>query len=154
MASWGWLTAKMDLARKHGFSQSRNYLECCVTVASATFEDTRICLSLGLAGLGRHCASSVPHTGATCAYTSPRVLFFTTSFYQDYVPLNGQDGLAWDDGGLSLEPLWIRELSIAAIETVCRQRLQIASDESCSVSFQPKAPSTSCIGSNLGNSHG
>ncbi|KAK0714749.1 phosphotransferase enzyme family-domain-containing protein [Lasiosphaeris hirsuta] len=45
-----------------------------------------------------------------------------------------RDGLAWDDGGLDLEPRWTREPDIEAIEAVCRRHLGIAAD----------APDTDC----------
>ncbi|GJC87620.1 altered inheritance of mitochondria protein 9, mitochondrial [Colletotrichum liriopes] len=46
-----------------------------------------------------------------------------------------RDGLAWMDGGLDLEPRWTRELSVAAIEKVCRRQLDIDDGASCDVSF-------------------
>lgn len=46
-----------------------------------------------------------------------------------------QDGLGWDDSGLSLEPKWTREPSLDAIESVCRQHLDIRTEEICTVSF-------------------
>lgn len=46
-----------------------------------------------------------------------------------------QDGLAYDESGLDIVPLWTREPSMNAIENVCRLRLQIDSKEPCSVSF-------------------
>ncbi|KAK1962787.1 kinase-like protein [Colletotrichum sublineola] len=46
-----------------------------------------------------------------------------------------RDGLAWEDGGLDLEPCWTREPSVMAIERVCRQQLQIEDADNCDVSF-------------------
>lgn len=49
--------------------------------------------------------------------------------------LPSQDGLAYDESGLDIVPLWTREPSLPAIENVCRLRLQIDSNESLNVSF-------------------
>lgn len=46
-----------------------------------------------------------------------------------------QDGLGWDDSGLDLAPIWTREPSNTAIESVCRQRLRIDPNDACRVSF-------------------
>lgn len=46
-----------------------------------------------------------------------------------------QDGLAWDETGLSITAQWTRQPSLKAIEDVCRQQLSIASTSPCSVSF-------------------
>lgn len=46
-----------------------------------------------------------------------------------------QDGLAYDESGLDIVPIWTREPSIAAIENVCRLRLQVQGSEPCNVSF-------------------
>lgn len=49
--------------------------------------------------------------------------------------LPNQYGLAYNESGLDIIPIWTREPSITAIENVCRLRLQIESNESLSVSF-------------------
>lgn len=49
--------------------------------------------------------------------------------------LSARDGLAWDDGGLDLEPMWTREPALAAIESLCRKELRIGTGELCAVSF-------------------
>lgn len=46
-----------------------------------------------------------------------------------------QEGLKWDKSGLDLVPLWTRQPSTQAIETVCRQRLHISNNANCSISF-------------------
>lgn len=46
-----------------------------------------------------------------------------------------QEGLKWDNSGLDLVPLWTRQPSTQAIETVCRQRLNISNNANCSISF-------------------
>lgn len=46
-----------------------------------------------------------------------------------------QDGLEWEETALHLHPRWTREPSLEAIESVCRQRLDIPSSEPCKVSF-------------------
>lgn len=46
-----------------------------------------------------------------------------------------QEGLKWDKSGLDLVPLWTRQPSTQAIETVCRQCLHIGNNANCSVSF-------------------
>lgn len=46
-----------------------------------------------------------------------------------------EDGLAWEETALHLYPRWTREPSLEAIESVCRQRLDIPSAEPCKVSF-------------------
>lgn len=46
-----------------------------------------------------------------------------------------QDGLEWDDSGWDLTPVWTREPSCEAIESVCRQRLHIGGIDICDVSF-------------------
>lgn len=46
-----------------------------------------------------------------------------------------QEGLKWDNSGLDLVPLWTRQPSTQAIETVCRQRLHISNNANCSISF-------------------
>lgn len=51
------------------------------------------------------------------------------------MPSHSQEGLKWDRDGLDLVPLWTREPSIEAIETVCRQRLQVSNNANCSISF-------------------
>lgn len=49
--------------------------------------------------------------------------------------VHSQDGLAWDSGGWDLTPVWTREPSIDAIETICRQRLHIDDSSTCSIAF-------------------
>ncbi|KAG8161177.1 hypothetical protein KVR01_009441 [Diaporthe batatas] len=51
------------------------------------------------------------------------------------MPKHSQDGLEWDSSGLDLVPRWTRQPSTEAIETVCRQRLHISSNTSCSITF-------------------
>lgn len=46
-----------------------------------------------------------------------------------------QDGLGWEETALHLHPRWTKEPSLEAIESVCRQRLDIPSAEPCKVSF-------------------
>lgn len=46
-----------------------------------------------------------------------------------------QNGLGWEETALHLHPRWTKEPSLEAIESVCRQRLDIASAEPCKVSF-------------------
>lgn len=46
-----------------------------------------------------------------------------------------QDGLEWQESFLDLEPVWTREPSIGAIESVSRQQLKITSDNPCTVTF-------------------
>ncbi|TGJ84792.1 hypothetical protein E0Z10_g3993 [Xylaria hypoxylon] len=47
------------------------------------------------------------------------------------MPRDSQDGLEWKDGLFSAVPHWTRELSIPAIENVCRQQLNIPSGDIC-----------------------
>lgn len=51
------------------------------------------------------------------------------------MPSHSQEGLKWDKSGLDLVPLWTRQPAPEAIETVCRKRLNISNDASCSISF-------------------
>ncbi|POS73356.1 hypothetical protein DHEL01_v208247 [Diaporthe helianthi] len=51
------------------------------------------------------------------------------------MPAHNQEGLKWDRSGLDLVPLWTRQPSTEAIKTVCRQRLHIGNDATCSISF-------------------
>ncbi|KAH8781205.1 phosphotransferase enzyme family-domain-containing protein [Diaporthe sp. PMI_573] len=51
------------------------------------------------------------------------------------MPSHSQEGLKWDRSGLDLVPLWTRQPSTEAIETVCRQRLHIGNNANCSISF-------------------
>ncbi|KAF5261463.1 hypothetical protein FOXYS1_7862 [Fusarium oxysporum] len=46
-----------------------------------------------------------------------------------------QDGLEWQESFLDLEPVWTREPSIGAIESISRQQLKITSDNPCTVTF-------------------
>lgn len=46
-----------------------------------------------------------------------------------------QDGLAWEETFFSLIPRWTREPSIDAIERTCRQKLNIRTEDTCTVSF-------------------
>lgn len=49
--------------------------------------------------------------------------------------LESQGGFEWEERGLHLIPRWKKEPSIEAIERVCRQHLDIPSDDSCTASF-------------------
>ncbi|KAJ2989583.1 hypothetical protein NUW58_g3397 [Xylaria curta] len=49
-------------------------------------------------------------------------------------PRNSQDGLEWEHGVFNTVPRWTRLPSIPAIENVCRQQLNISSDDLCRVS--------------------
>ncbi|KAL7919795.1 phosphotransferase enzyme family domain-containing protein [Trichoderma austrokoningii] len=53
------------------------------------------------------------------------------------MPSNSRDGLAWDDKGLDLKPVWTREPSLEAITKVCREKLRIEA-ATCQVSFHAK----------------
>lgn len=46
-----------------------------------------------------------------------------------------RDGLAWDDSGLDLVPVWTRQPSLEAVEKVCREKLRIEDAGTCNVSF-------------------
>jgi hypothetical protein len=46
-----------------------------------------------------------------------------------------RDGLAWDDSGLDLAPVWAREPALEAIGKVCREKLQIEDAGTCEVFF-------------------
>ncbi|RFU73334.1 altered inheritance of mitochondria 9, mitochondrial [Trichoderma arundinaceum] len=51
------------------------------------------------------------------------------------MPSVARDGLAWDDGGLDLTPVWTREPTLEAIAKVCREKLRIENVGLCEVSF-------------------
>lgn len=51
------------------------------------------------------------------------------------IPSNTRDGMAWDDRGLDLRPVWTREPSLEAIAKVCREKLHIDEAGTCRVSF-------------------
>ncbi|KAL1861437.1 hypothetical protein VTK73DRAFT_7076 [Phialemonium thermophilum] len=59
---------------------------------------------------------------------------------------SGQDGLLWEETAFGLVPRWIREPSLAAVESVCRQQLAIPSEDVCNVSFH-----SSCLFNKLYN---
>ncbi|KGO78082.1 Aminoglycoside phosphotransferase [Penicillium italicum] len=46
-----------------------------------------------------------------------------------------RDGLAWDESGFDLTPVWTREPRLEAIENVCRNRLSLDDMETCDVTF-------------------
>ncbi|GAM38211.1 hypothetical protein TCE0_033f08759 [Talaromyces pinophilus] len=46
-----------------------------------------------------------------------------------------RNGLAWEESGFGLTPVWTREPSLAAIMNVCREKLQIKASEACDISF-------------------
>ncbi|KAM0461551.1 hypothetical protein ACHAPV_004257 [Trichoderma viride] len=54
------------------------------------------------------------------------------------MPFSSRDGLAWDDKGLELKPVWTREPSLEAITKVCREKLGIEETGTCQVSFHAK----------------
>ncbi|KAM0450946.1 hypothetical protein ACHAO4_006338 [Trichoderma viride] len=54
------------------------------------------------------------------------------------MPFSSRDGLAWDNKGLELKPVWTREPSLEAITKVCRQKLQIEEAGTCQVTFHAK----------------
>ncbi|KAL6897566.1 phosphotransferase enzyme family domain-containing protein [Trichoderma evansii] len=54
------------------------------------------------------------------------------------MPSNARDGLAWDDRGLDLKPVWTREPSLEAIAKVCREKLRIDEAGTCKVLFHAK----------------
>lgn len=54
------------------------------------------------------------------------------------MPLNSRDGLAWDDKGLELKPVWTREPSLEAITTICLEKLQIKEAGACQVTSYAK----------------
>lgn len=46
-----------------------------------------------------------------------------------------QDGLEWDVAPFNLVPRWTREPSLEAIESICRQHLDLSPEDTCTVSF-------------------
>lgn len=54
------------------------------------------------------------------------------------MPSNPRDGLAWDNKGLDLKPLWTREPSLEAITKICREKLRIEEAGTCQVTFHAK----------------
>lgn len=46
-----------------------------------------------------------------------------------------RDGLGWQEDGLDRIPVWMREPSTVALETVCRQRLQTDPSSPCRIKF-------------------
>lgn len=46
-----------------------------------------------------------------------------------------RDGLAWDESGFFLTPVWTREPKLETIENVCRNRLSLDDREICDVTF-------------------
>lgn len=51
------------------------------------------------------------------------------------MPRPSQDGLEWKETLFDLVPQWTRDVSIAAIESVCRPQLTIPSESPCTVVF-------------------
>ncbi|KAK8924260.1 hypothetical protein VCV18_004679 [Metarhizium anisopliae] len=51
------------------------------------------------------------------------------------MPRPNQDGLEWKETLFDLVPQWTRDVSITAIESVCRQQLNILPEDSCTVAF-------------------
>ncbi|KAJ4856178.1 phosphotransferase enzyme family domain-containing protein [Trichoderma breve] len=51
------------------------------------------------------------------------------------MPRPMQDGLGWEQTTFYLMPVWTREPSISAIESVCRQQLKTPSEDPCTVAF-------------------
>lgn len=51
------------------------------------------------------------------------------------MPRPGQDGLGWKETLFDLVPQWTRDVSIAAIESVCRHKLNMAPESPCTVVF-------------------
>ncbi|KAK4150334.1 kinase-like protein [Chaetomidium leptoderma] len=51
------------------------------------------------------------------------------------MPRPSQDGLEWKETLFDLVPQWTRDVSIAAIESVCRQQLNIPPEDPCTVAF-------------------
>ncbi|KAL6822220.1 phosphotransferase enzyme family domain-containing protein [Trichoderma camerunense] len=51
------------------------------------------------------------------------------------MPRPMQDGLGWQQTTFYLMPVWTREPSIGAIESVCRQQLKTPSEDICTVTF-------------------
>ncbi|UKZ93415.1 uncharacterized protein TrAFT101_008329 [Trichoderma asperellum] len=54
------------------------------------------------------------------------------------VSSKARDGLAWDDKGIDLKPVWTREPSLDAITNVCREKLRVEEAGTCQVSFHAK----------------
>lgn len=46
-----------------------------------------------------------------------------------------RNGLAWDESGFDITPVWTKQPSLEAIANVSREKLQIADSEACRVSF-------------------
>ena len=63
---------------------------------------------------------------------SPNHLHNTAMFT---MPRPSQDGLAWEETIWNLVPQWTRDVSVAAIESVCRQQLNIPAETPCTVTF-------------------
>ncbi|KAJ5165630.1 uncharacterized protein N7500_007460 [Penicillium coprophilum] len=49
--------------------------------------------------------------------------------------VDARDGLAWDESGFDLTPVWTREPKLEAIENVCRNSLSLDDMETCDVTF-------------------
>lgn len=49
--------------------------------------------------------------------------------------MTSRGGLAWEESGFDLTPVWTREPSLEAITNVCQEVLQIKASEACDISF-------------------